>query len=906
MATSTRDPIETDVAWLTEAVSRSLKLPPSELKPEVPLTRYGLDSLAAVEIATAIAGRLGREVPETLLFDHPDIRSLARYIHTHGERAGGIAAEADAARSAWDQMLADGVLPSDIEPAAGPPATRVRSILLTGATGFLGTRLLHALLRDTDADIYCLVRAASSAEGARRIEQALADQGHWQPALAPRIHAVVGDIRWPHLGVTDETFDTLCRTIDVVYHCAAAVNWTFSYLGLRQVNVLATRELLRLACRFRAKPFHFVSSVGVCYSTAGPAIVSERDDVWRYLRGIHLGYAQSKSVGEALVRQAAARGLPVKIYRPALVAGDSRSGISNHDDFLSLLIKGCIEMRAAPDLNWMVDCCPVDYVADAVARLSRDTQDPLDVLHLVNPGARHWRECVLWMNLFGYPVRLEPYETWLTRLAAEAGTPAHPLYALRPFFEAQPAGVQGLRLPQLYEEHRRSRLSDTETASRLLVARLRCPPLNARLLDRYFQTYIQRRFLPCVEQRPGRSNAGSEITLDADFFTPMLRDRYRNPALRVRGVSVDDHVSGHSIIAELTSWRYGRTAGLFGARLDLEPADSSAPGELEVIVKVKPDDREVLEVAERVAALCAAPLGHAFRRHKRRTALAGCHVREIAIYQQSDERFRRHTPIVYGTVRDDERSIWLVVLEKLRAMELMNTADDVSGWRRAHIEAAVRGLAELQAIWYRREAELLRQPWLRPVFSVRAMVELTDLWAALADHAGRYFSRWCGPAVIALQRELIARIDDWWRDLDTLPRTLIHNDFNPRNVAFRRARAGHRLCVYDWELATLGVPQHDLAELLCFVLPASASGQEIAYYLEAHRRALERASDDAIDAGSWRLGFHRSLCNLLVNRLPMYTMVHAFRPQRFLPRVLRTWRTLYAHFSGEFGPGLPS
>ena len=48
---------------------------------------------------------------------------------------------------------------------------------------------------------------------------------------------------------------------------------------------------------------------------------------------------------------------------------------------------------------------------------------------------------------------------------------------------------------------------------------------------------------------------------------------------------------------------------------------------------------------------------------------------------------------------------------------------------------------------------------------------------------------------------------------------LIHNDFNPRNLALRREVGGWRLCAYDWELATIGVPQHDCAEFLCFVLP---------------------------------------------------------------------------------------
>ena len=71
-------------------------------------------------------------------------------------------------------------------------------------------------------------------------------------------------------------------------------------------------------------------------------------------------------MAEALVREAGARGLPVTIMRPSLVTGDaSRGGRSNIDDLTSRFIAGCIRMRAAPDLDWRMDCVPVD---DVVAR----------------------------------------------------------------------------------------------------------------------------------------------------------------------------------------------------------------------------------------------------------------------------------------------------------------------------------------------------------------------------------------------------------------------------------------------------------------------------------------------------------------------------------------------------------
>ncbi len=76
-------------------------------------------------------------------------------------------------------------------------------------------------------------------------------------------------------------------------------------------------------------PFHFVSSLSVCYSTMAPLAVDERYDALADLDGLHLGYAQTKAVAEALVREAGRRGLPVSIYRPSLIAGHSETGAFN-------------------------------------------------------------------------------------------------------------------------------------------------------------------------------------------------------------------------------------------------------------------------------------------------------------------------------------------------------------------------------------------------------------------------------------------------------------------------------------------------------------------------------------------------------------------------------------------------
>jgi aminoglycoside phosphotransferase (APT) family kinase protein len=176
---------------------------------------------------------------------------------------------------------------------------------------------------------------------------------------------------------------------------------------------------------------------------------------------------------------------------------------------------------------------------------------------------------------------------------------------------------------------------------------------------------------------------------------------------------------------------------------------------------------------------------------------------------------------------------------------------------------------------------------------------MADLWSALADHAAAAFSSWTGGDIATIHRNLVRTVDRWWPALERSPRTLIHHDFNPRNICLRGTGGAARLCAYDWELATLGAPQRDLAELLCFVLPSDVGADHVRTWIERHRRALARESGSCIDADQWHTGFRAALYDVLINRLATYALIHRVRCQRFLPRVVRTWRRLYQHFPPE-------
>ena len=841
--------------------------------PDVPFSLLGIDSLRTIEMAAALEETLGHDLPPDLLLECRDGRTLAARVGQLG--ASRVLADR---MDPFEQMHADAVLPDEVRPPRiierSTDLRRAKRILLTGSTGFLGVALLKELLESTEAEIVCLVRDQSLA-----FRKPEATSAILQRSGAHRVHRMTGDLSHPRFGLSEATFDTLASEVDAVIHCGASVNWIYSYAALRGTNVLGTLELLRLASR-RGAPFHFISSLSTCYSTEGPRTADETFDALPHIRGIQLGYAQTKAVAESLVREAAKRGLPTRIYRPALISGDSHTGAYNRDDLITALVRACVQMGTAPDLDWNLDCLPVDFVAKGILALS-GADGP--VFHIGHERPRGWRECVLWMRMYGYSIRLVPYHTWLRQLDREtqpaaAGSQDHPLRALRTFFLDRPTGSRGLTLPELYEECRRTHADGAATRTHLAAAGSPAPPLDAALLETYFRAMRERGDLPApqtsssgVAPRPGN------VPFTREFLSQLLN----RPVVDFRIINSG---SDHSIVSELTAWRSRKPSGLF--RVDVRFTNGA---ERSLRVKVKASDADVVAVGEALAALVDPRIGDAYARWGRRIGFTESHRREIEIYRQGDPRFTRHAPLLLGSILDDVAGEWVMALEDVQDATLMDTADDPSEWSQAHIARAISGLAALHSIWYSREAELQVKPWIGCIQSTVGMAEMSDLWNALAHHAAPAFSSWAHPEIGGIHRRLIDTIPRWWSWMEQGPRTLIHHDFNPRNVCLR----GGRLTALDWELATVGAPQRDLAEFLCFVLPPDVDAGCAHRWLEHHRVRLERRTGTEIDPSAWERGFRAGLYDFLVNRLSIYMVVHRVRRQGFLPRVVRTWHRLY-------------
>lgn len=484
--------------FLVSNLADLLKVETDEIDIQENLENYGLSSAQAMMIVSRLKDLLGFQPSPVLLWHYPNIESLSQRLAEESEDTKVIGDSNSVIKNTTPvvDLKAEAVLDSSIRPVtiSFELVVEPERIFLTGGTGFLGAFLIEELLQQTQATIYCLVRAANVEEGKNKLIKNLQQYALWDDKFNSRIIPVVGDLSQPLLGIGAEQFQILATNIDTIYHSAALLNYVYPYSALKAANVLGTQEILKLACQIKVKPVHYVSSVAVFESNAYAGKVVKEDDEFEHWEGIHLGYSQTKWVAEKLVKIAGDRGLPITIHRPPLIAGHSQTGVSNTHDFICLMAKGCLQMGSFPEVDYMLDMSPVDYVSKAIVYLSRQTESIGKAFHLQHPQPVPLTVLVDWVRSFGYPVDVIYYDAWQEKLINNVTSAENPLYTLRPFLLERRSEEQ-LTIPDLYLKARRPEISCEDTLNALAGSGVICAPIDSKLFMTYTAYLIESGFL---------------------------------------------------------------------------------------------------------------------------------------------------------------------------------------------------------------------------------------------------------------------------------------------------------------------------------------------------------------------------------------------------------------------------
>jgi amino acid adenylation domain-containing protein/thioester reductase-like protein len=375
--------------------------------PDAGFFEQGGDSLTLLQ-AVALAHAEGLTLPPALLAEGRGIAELADWLRAPANVPG--AASAGELRADVDAVLAG----LSFVPAAAPPGPA--AVLLTGATGALGSALLAELLRRTPAKVVCPVRAPDEESARRRLEAVLREKEIHPPP--DRVRAVAADLARPCFGLPEADWLQLAGEVGAVYHCAARVNLVLPYAALRPDNVLAAAEVLRFAGSVRPKRLHHASTLSVFVASDRNTGRLRESDVLDATGWVHGGYAQTKWAAEVLLRRGAGRTAGTVHYRLGLITPDGRTGRGAARDFLTLFLRGLARLGCLPPLDrggLFLDATPIDFAAAALAHLSLHGGG--DVFHLANARGLSLADIVA--ALAGAGVRLEEVSVgrWRDRLA---------------------------------------------------------------------------------------------------------------------------------------------------------------------------------------------------------------------------------------------------------------------------------------------------------------------------------------------------------------------------------------------------------------------------------------------------------------------------------------------------------
>jgi thioester reductase-like protein len=284
-----------------------------------------------------------------------------------------------------------------------------RSILLTGATGFLGGHLLLYLLKHTDAAIYCLARrkpAFSTADRLRRrlteiLAASVAGDPRFQVNLDSewsRVHVLEGDLRQNRLGLTVEQDDSIC--VDEIWHVGAEIDFSEQRRhAIFETNLKGILHILEFARTHGNPTLNYVSTAYVCGTRFGSIPDEPIDGQFP----TNNAYEESKRAAERAVLSAYTEGdLPIRIFRPSIIVGHSRTHDVDKASGMHAYLLGLFQTKEAIDLripdhfervpmtflvgdDATLNLISVDHVVEAMYRIACRRETIGEIVHITNP-----------------------------------------------------------------------------------------------------------------------------------------------------------------------------------------------------------------------------------------------------------------------------------------------------------------------------------------------------------------------------------------------------------------------------------------------------------------------------------------------------------------------------------------
>ncbi|KAL8678453.1 MAG: hypothetical protein Q9186_005191 [Xanthomendoza sp. 1 TL-2023] len=407
-------------------------LPNVELTDNDNLYSFGLDSLRTREFVQILKASLGayRQQHELswitmeTIYRNPTIQDVSREVLTflnEGTVSAPIPRE-----TAMSTMLEELIkeLSPPVSLSLEPFGKAVRSIVLTGSTGWLGMYLLETLLAEPDVEhIWCLNRSTEAYQQWQNHAYHLARRGQ----TSARLTFLTVDYKKEFLGLGSYDLQKIKEEVDLIIHNAWKVNFNEPLISFAE-NLRSVRTLANISATGSCRPhLVFISSISSC-GPWGPSIEHGAEipeaAVTNLDAALAFGYGESKMVAERLLDAASRRhGIRVSVLRIGQIAGPSEPDNSSWPDrdVVVAMLKTSKSIGLVPDNLPDVDWIPIDKISKIIVEISvstrHDKHNSPEYFNIVNPYPVPWGRLLNPVERFcGSNARLVPLAEWLAML----------------------------------------------------------------------------------------------------------------------------------------------------------------------------------------------------------------------------------------------------------------------------------------------------------------------------------------------------------------------------------------------------------------------------------------------------------------------------------------------------------
>lgn len=489
------------------------------------LFAQGVDSIACSQVRKSISRTFfaGSDVtlPLNIIYDQGTISQLSSYvIRCRNSEVAVVSAGAHDDDASEQQLMLD-LAEKYRHPIQSPNGSfdhsKERVVILTGATGFLGTHILALLLQDPNVSkIFCLVRANHPNDAAQRVSESLKSRGLLisdDPDIQDsRLVCLPCSLAEPRLGLSEADWNQLTSQATILIHTAWSVNFSLKLRSFED-QLAGLRNLLDLrnATKNSAARLVFISSTAAVASSGlgtraiRESLSSEPED------SSPLGYSRSKWVAESICASARVGGSssataatsdstvrreeisPIMIIRVGQLCGN-KQGVWNMTEAWPTLLSSAKLTGCLPDFSdEVLDWLPVDLAARAVLELSSATigkgqstrawkYHKTPVFHVLNAHQEpSWSDLCRWVGRdtgkevnelgaasTGQEIQVVNPDSWLRSLETLLEDHEHPARALLHLWKGM-----------LARDHEPERpIFDTERAERVSETMKTVPPLE--------------------------------------------------------------------------------------------------------------------------------------------------------------------------------------------------------------------------------------------------------------------------------------------------------------------------------------------------------------------------------------------------------------------------------------------